>query len=151
MPWFQDAGIIESWAKIVTATANAAPTIVPVTIASGTSLSAAIPTNGMRPYSLIMPPAWDNSDVSFQLSFDGSNFMDLWVSSQSTADNTTVTVPVFGSGAGRPNIMSVVGGWQAMHAPWLKLQSGKAGSLVNQTADRVVQVMFFDWNANPFI
>jgi hypothetical protein len=149
MPWFQDAEIIQSWAKTVTAAANAAPTIVNIPIASGSSLSAAIPTNGMRPYSLIMPSAWDDSDLSWKISFDGSYFTDLWISDQSTADDATVTVPAFIPGGGRPSIMIVEGGWQSMHAPWLKLQSGKAGALVNQTADRIVQAMFFDWNANP--
>ena len=101
------------------------------TIVSGASLSDSVAI----PYThtligIVMPAAWDTAALTFQGSFDGSTFGDLYDDT-----GTEVTVP---TAAGRvvyisdANLRAVIA---------LKLRSGTAGTPVNQTAERLITVL----------
>jgi hypothetical protein len=100
-----------------------------VTIASGTSLSPAVFLGAKVLTAIQMPAAWDAAPISFQVSLDGGvTYQPLYdgagsivqIPSPAASHNETVNPADLASGI------------------FLKLQSGVPGTLVNQTADRVL-------------
>jgi hypothetical protein len=106
--------------------------IVPVTIASGTSLS----TDGVvdaGKIAAIELPTIDSAALSFQVSFDGVNYRELF-----NSDGTTAT-PVSASTGNR--IIQAPAALQDAGAVHVKVRSGTSGSAVNQTADRIINLL----------
>jgi hypothetical protein len=137
--WFQEPKIISRWASILTASFNAPPVFQSATIASGQSLSSAVPTNGMMPQLLILPAAWDDSHLSFQVAFDGENFVE-------PADAVTFVSMILPN-AGRANTsLYLVNAWFG-RCTALKIRSGSLASPTTQSADRILQVGLMNWLA----
>ena len=102
-----------------------------VTIANGTSLSAAVPIGDHVPVGIAMPTGWDAAGITFQVSCDGGvTFNELY---DATGANTTLTTAL---GRYIPLDPSV---WIGINH--IKIRSGTAGVPVNQTADRVVTLI----------
>lgn len=99
------------------------------TIASGQSLSAAVALGSGVPVALLMPSAWTAASVSFQASYDGVTFANLY------SEGAEVSVNVAASQ------------WVALDsapfagARFIKLRSGASGAPVNQAADRVLTII----------
>jgi len=101
------------------------------TIASGASLSDAVaiqPTHTLA--GILMPAAWDAADLTFQGSFDGTNYGDLY-----SDDGSEVTIP---AAAGR---IIPVGSSDLRAMPYLKVRSGTSTTPVAQTAQRVITLV----------
>lgn len=98
------------------------------TIASGASLSNSI---GIQPtYTLAgiqMPAAWDAASLTFQGSFDGTTYGDLY-------DNAgiEITIP---AAAGR---IIPIADSTLRTMPYLKIRSGASATPVAQTAERTI-------------
>lgn len=104
---------------------------VATTIASGTSLTAAIATGERVPIGLQMPAGWDAAALTFQVSTDGgTTWSELYDSSGNVATWTVA--------AGRyiPFDVSI---WAGINM--FKIRSGTSGSSVNQTADRALTIV----------
>lgn len=104
---------------------------VPVTIANGTSLSAAVDLGGLRLFAVSMPSAWTAANLTFQISPDGgATWTNLYdqsgseIAATAAASNCVVLTPA-----------------QFASAQYIRVRSGSAASPVNQTADRTVQLI----------
>lgn len=111
--------------------ADAAPTLVPVTIANGQSLSSAGALNGLKPIGFALPASFTKCDLSFQVSWDGSTWfevldsgrhdetgLDLDADPQSVA-TASWTLKNFGQSG-----LLVTGPWWFGNAQYLKIRSG---------------------------
>jgi hypothetical protein len=104
---------------------------LPVTIASGTSLSPEVTTGGKTLLGIAMPAAWDAAGITFLVSVDGGvTWLDLY-------DQTGANVALV-AGASQyilldPTLFSGIND--------LKVQSGATGAAVNQGADRVLTLV----------
>lgn len=97
-----------------------------VLIASGASLSAAVPIGDHVPVGIAMPSGWDAAGLTFQVSSDGgTTWNELY---DSSGNETTLTVAL---GRYIPLDPTV---WIGINH--IKIRSGTAASAVNQTADR---------------
>ena len=101
------------------------------TIALSGSLSGAVAI----PYThtlvgLVMPTAWDTADLTFQGSFDGTTYANLY-----TDGGTEVNVP---AAAGRSIYVNTA---ELRAYPYLKIRSGTQGTPVAQTAARVITLI----------
>jgi len=108
-------------------------TTINVTIANGTSLSAAVNLGAQKLRGIAMPAAWTAAALSFQVSVDGSTFIELTdprpsgvayaaASGMAAAASQYLTIdPVLFEGVAV-----------------LKVRSGVSGTPVNQGADRVL-------------
>jgi hypothetical protein len=111
----------------------------PATIHAGESLSDAVDCTGsLRIARVIMPPEWDNADLTFQVSPDGTAWHDLYnvtiPAGSGTADAyRTFQAVVFKPRAG--SIIVVPAGF-GVDVSWLKVRSGTAIVPVVQSADR---------------
>jgi hypothetical protein len=103
-----------------------AETFLTATVAIGANLSNAIDVAGYSIVAIHVPSTFDGTQINFQVSYDGTNFLPL-----RDATNTLVT-------------MTVTAG--AAHAPWAELQGHRAIKINTVTAqattatDFVVQV-----------
>lgn len=107
---------------------SAAPaTAQTVTITNGTSLSGAVDLTTQRLHRIVMSAGWTAANITFQASYDGTNFNDLY----DTSGEVTVTT----AAANRSIVVdqSVFYGIR-----YLKIRSGTSGTPVNQTADRAL-------------
>jgi hypothetical protein len=103
----------------------------PVTIANGTSLSAAVPIGDHVPVGIAMPSGWDAAGLTFQVSCDGgTTWNELY---DSGGNETTLTVA-----AGRYIPLDPTT-WVGINH--IKLRSGTSGVAVNQTADRALTLV----------
>lgn len=85
---------------------------------------------GMRLGGLIMPASWTAASLTFQISADGVNFVDL----RDKYDNeVTVTVA-----ANMGYLLDLVD-WVTL--PYLKIRSGTAAAPVNQLASRTLTLL----------
>lgn len=102
----------------------------PATILSAASLSAAVDLQNMKLVGLQMPSAWTTANLTFQGSFNGTTFADVYDS-----DGTEVTVT---AAAARYIILD-----PATFAAFrkIKVRSGTTGSAVTQSADRTIQLV----------
>ena len=103
---------------------------IDVTIANGASLSGAADLGTYILCGLIPDSAWDTNDITFQVSYDNSNWYDLY------KEGTEYTL----SGA-------VAQDWQGVDVelflavPYVKVRSGTTGSAVNQSGDTVITLI----------
>ncbi len=96
-----------------------------VTIASGQSLSGSIFIGpGRTIKEIIMPSAWTVANLSFQVSHDGTTFVDLY--------NKDGTETVYTAAASR----GIIAGSEFSGTLYLKIRSGLAAVAVNQGAQR---------------
>lgn len=114
-------------------TVSCAEELVIATISSGTSLSNSINLGGLRFFGFLMPSGWDAAALTVLASFDnGATFVQM----KSAYDGTEITYVVSPPGfypLPNPQVLAAV--------PMLKIQSGTSASPVNQTADRVIQLV----------
>lgn len=102
-----------------------------VTIANGTSLSAAVPIGDKVPVGIAMPAGWDAAGLSFQVSVDGGTSWNELYDTSGNAISFTVA-------ASRYVYMDPTV-WIGINM--IKIRSGTSGSPVNQTADRVLTLV----------
>lgn len=98
-------------------------------ILSGASLSAAIPLGAKTLHGIAMPAAWDAATLSFQVSIDGSVFLEL----QSVS---AVVNPPAAAGQFIALDPAIFRGFNI-----IKVRSGTVGAAVNQTADRTLTLV----------
>jgi hypothetical protein len=102
-----------------------------VTIASGNSLSGAVPIGDHVPVGIAMPASWDAAGLTFQVSCDGgTTWNELY---DSTGVETTFTVSTSRYIPLDPTV------WIGINH--IKIRSGTAAVAVNQTADRVLTLV----------
>lgn len=101
------------------------------TISNGTSLSAAVNLHNQRVFAINMPAAWDAANLTFQGSQDGNTFQDLY---DDTGAQVTVT-------AAASHYIVLSNPLLFLGLQKLKVRSGTSGSPVNQTADRIIQLI----------
>lgn len=101
-----------------------------VVIAQSASLSSAIemPTATLLGY--IMPAAWTAADMTYQGSYDGTNWYDLHAD---TSGEITSAVTA-------SKLVSVYP-YDYMACRWLRLRSGTSGTPVVQTAARTISLI----------
>lgn len=102
-----------------------------VTIANGQSLSGALNIASRNFFGVIMPASWTAASLTFQGSFDGTTFYDLY-------DENGIEVS-FTVSASRYVIISTPAKFLGLKK--LKIRSGTSGTPVNQGADRVIGVI----------
>lgn len=103
---------------------------VSVTIASGASLSSAV---DLLKYSLVgiqMPGTWTAANLTFQGSYDGSTFANLYDETQ----EVTLTSPT-------ASVFIVLDPAKYLSLRSLKVRSGTSGTPVTQGADRALQLI----------
>lgn len=105
--------------------------LVPVVITNGTSLSSAGSFDAGRVVAIELPTI-DSAALSFQVSYDGTNYRELF-----NSDGTTAT-PVAATTGNR--IVAAPAALQDAGAVNVKVRSGTSGSAVNQTADRTINL-----------
>lgn len=102
-----------------------------VTIANGASLSGALNIDQRNLFALLMPTSWTSAAMTFQGSYDGTNYFDLY--------DETGTEISFTVAASRYVLISSPIKFLGLKK--LKVRSGTSGSAVNQGADRVIGVI----------
>lgn len=103
---------------------------VDVAIANGASLSAAVPLGAKTLVGVGLPAAWTAAGLTFQVSVDGSTWLDLY--------SGTAEVAFTSAAAGRyvavdPTL------WRGVN--FIKVRSGTGASAVNQLADRTLTLV----------
>lgn len=104
---------------------------LPITIASGQSLSGACDTLGCDVIALAFPAGWDAAAVTFQTSDDGVTYRNVYDSA----------AEVSYAAAAADRWVMVNTSHLAMLGRFLKVRSGTSGAAVNQTADRLLKVI----------
>lgn len=104
---------------------------VAVTIANGTALSSAVDLYGGQLVGVQMPAAWTAAALTFQGSYDGTTFGNV-----KGTDGTEVSWTVAAGEVIRAFHYEAF--WGLRH---LKVRSGTAGTPVNQTAERTLQLL----------
>lgn len=102
---------------------------VTTNIASGGSLSAAIPVAPLSPIGIVMPAAWDAAPLTFLVSVDDTTFSAM----QSMTGEVSASAAAGQYIALNPDLFTGVVSF--------KIRSGTAGSPVTQTADRALTVV----------
>lgn len=97
-----------------------------VTIANGASLSDAVDLKNGRLAGIIIPASWTTANLTFQVSPDGSNWVDRY-------DHQGAEYTVVVGGASRSISVPLVDFIGVRH---LKVRSGTTGSAVNQGGAR---------------
>ena len=103
-----------------------------VTISSGQSLSPAINTGGGLLVGIQMPASWTSADLTFQGSFDGTTYTNLYDSL-----GTEITAAAAASRGISALNSSVFAAFN-----FVKIRSGTSGAAVNQAADRIITLAF---------
>ncbi len=103
-------------------------------IASGSSLSAAIPLDRRPVLRLLIPSGWTTASVTLQGSLDGTNYYDLLAE-----DGNAITLS---ASAGKFIQISNPDDWAGYK--YLKVRSGTSGSPVTQAADRTITLTVRD-------
>ena len=106
---------------------------IPVTIPNGTSLSNAVILDGLRPSVIHAPTAWDAACLTFQGSGDGTVWGHLFshLGVEITC-NIAVSFRIPITFTGIEDNMAI------------KIRSGTAGAPVNQSADRIIYLEFWE-------
>lgn len=108
--------------------------VLPATISSGQSLSGAIDLEsagqGARLARIDMPPTWTAANLSFQASYDGTTYNNLFDSG-----GTEYAVTAAASAAIIVPLADFLG------IRFLKIRSGTSGTPVAQGADRALQLV----------
>lgn len=98
-----------------------------VTIESGESLSAEYRLNGWKIARILMPDAWTTAALTFQESYDGNTFRDVYNS------GSEVSLAV-----GANQSVNLDGATLLPAIKYLKVRSGTSGTPVTQGAERVI-------------
>jgi hypothetical protein len=116
--------------------------IVACSITSGQSLSAAADLGALQLQAIVMPAAWDNADLSFQISVDaGTTFNNFFIAGASGGFGAwkrgfdELVIPVAAS-----RIIGVFG-FSFPKTIQIKCRSGKSSNPVNQTAGRSISLI----------
>ena len=107
--------------------------ILTFTIANGASLSGAVDLRGLTPVRIIMPSAWTTANLTFNVSYDGVNFTNLY---DELGTEKTVTA------AASYSIYLAPADWVGYKQ--LKIRSGTSGTAVNQGGARTILVVCID-------
>lgn len=110
--------------------AGAEPVVVEATISSGESLSAAVDLGDGALVRIAMPSSWTTADLTFQTSYDGTTYSDLY-----DADGNEYDVS---AAASREIIVPIA---DLIGARYVKVRSGTTGTPVNQGADRTINLV----------
>ena len=102
-----------------------------VTIANGASLSGALNIASRNFFGVIMPASWTTANLTFQGSFDGTTYYDLYDEA-----GTEVT---FTASTSRYIIISTPAKFLGLKK--LKIRSGTSGTPVTQGGDRTIGVI----------
>lgn len=102
-----------------------------VTIANGASLSGALNIASRNFFGIIMPASWTSAALTFQGSFDGTTYYDLY--------DETGTEVSFTVSTSRYVIISTPAKFLGLKK--LKIRSGTSGTPVNQGGDRDIGVI----------
>lgn len=117
-------------------------TVVPVTILSGTALSAEVNVNAKRIVGIQMPAAWTAGALTFQavIAQAAGNPPTPTFGEVVDSANAAVTVatPAAGTYIALPDTLALVGLGR------IKVRSGTSGTPVNQGADRVIGLVCVD-------
>jgi hypothetical protein len=138
-------------ARLLNDVANAASVLVPVTIASGQSLSSAGALNGFKVVGFLMPAAFTKAHLTIQASWDGSNYYEIFDTSRRDTTLNMVdldadpqslgtknwTLVNFGQAGGQ----IITGGSNFAKASHVRIRSGVPETPVNQAADRIIQII----------
>jgi len=109
---------------------SAAPgAAVTVTISSGTSLSGAIDLGAYRLHRIVFPAGWDTASMTFVVSFDGTNYNNLYYGGEYTSTDASASRSV------------VIDPAVSFGIRYWKFRSGTAAGAVNQTADRILTLV----------
>jgi len=104
---------------------------LPVTIASGQSLSGGVNLGGLRLFGIVMPAAWTTANLTFQMSPDnGASWSNMY-------DDSAGEFMVLADTA--RYLMLDPAAFAAVQ--WLQIRSGTAGVPVAQAADRVLNLI----------
>lgn len=104
-------------------------------IANGTSLSGAVPCGSGALVAIEMPSAWTTANLTFQASYDGVNFFELY-------DDQNNELTVDAAAALHIALGTTVKPDHFRGAAYLKVRSGTSGSATNQGADRQITLIF---------
>ena len=102
-----------------------------VSIANGASLSGAADLNGANLTAILMPAAWTAAGLSFQGSFDGTTFGDIY------ARSTGLELVVPSAGVVASGLIMFEPG-TLLGLQSIKIRSGTTGAAVNQGAARTL-------------
>ncbi|HEY6057011.1 MAG TPA: hypothetical protein VIV06_03215 [Candidatus Limnocylindrales bacterium] len=106
--------------------------IIPVTIASGQSLSGEVNVNALEIVGIEMPTGWDAASITFAaLVADGVTFGKV---QNAGGSEVTMTTPA-------ANVYVAVADGALRGLGRIKVRSGTAGAAVNQTAQRVLRLV----------
>lgn len=107
--------------------ASGAPALAAVSIAAATALSPAVDLAGQRLHRIALPAAWTAAAITFQSSFDGTTWNDLY------DGNGEVTLASANVAAGRAIVVDPA---VFLGVRFLKVRSGTSASPVAQAAQR---------------
>ena len=112
---------------------------IPVVIANGQSLSAAIDLGSKTLVGIQMPAAWTSpggayGQLSFQASFDGATFANVF-------DDNNFEFFLYAAAPGYTVFRAVPSTLLWLGVRWLKVRAGLSGSPVNQDAERTIQLL----------
>ncbi len=107
--------------------ASGAPSSATASIANTTALSAAVDLGAQRLHRIALPAGWTAAAISFQSSFDGSSWADLYDA------NGEVTLAAAVVAANRAIVVDPA---PFLGIRYLKIRSGTAATPVNQAAQR---------------
>lgn len=103
---------------------------IDITIESGESLSDGVRLNGWKIARIQMPSTWTTAALTFQESYDGVDYRDIYDSSGE------VSVPVAASRS-----ITFQGGTSLPAVKYLKVRSGTSSLAVAQSAERVITLI----------
>lgn len=104
-----------------------------VTIANGASLSDAADLNQYTLAAVVLPSTWTTAGMTFQVTYDGSNYFDLSDEDGEVALSSSVVVASKAIALEPYKFLRVAG---------LKVRSGTSASAVNQGGDRTITLVF---------
>jgi hypothetical protein len=120
------------------ASANTAPPVlVPAAIPAGESLSGVVTVpKGMRLWALALPAEWTESEISYQISFNGQQFYEA-----------VDAVGAIETPRGLAGTAFLVCSYGLLRAAWVRIRSGSAQTPLAQQAYRTLQLLFLPHNS----
>lgn len=102
------------------------------TIAAGAAVSGVVAIAGQRVAAIQMPAVWTTANLTFQGSFDGGTFADIYDEAGTEFSITAAASRYIGLDAGALELSGL---------QWLKVRSGTVASPVNQVAAAIIQLV----------
>jgi hypothetical protein len=128
--------------KLVAAIASAntaAPVLLPATIAAGQSMSGVVTVpKAMRLWALALPSGWDESAISYSISFNERE----WFEPTDYSTGAPLIETVRGVG-GRAFLVS---SYALLRCSFLRVRSGSAAAAIAQQAAQTLQLLFSPHN-----